>query len=96
MSAAIAQALEEYAEELEEASEGTGVAYLVAIRDKCLAMLSKGEYSAFVNTTVNGQTFSAQVQIGANDMFNEVSSALRQLKGRDVKITYGFVSNIPH
>jgi hypothetical protein len=76
----LAQALYDYALDLEEASEGTGVTYLEALRDKCLALVGDGAVTTPTSGTVNGQTFSEAVSVPADKMLAEVGIALRYVK----------------
>jgi hypothetical protein len=95
-SAAIKQALVDYGEELEDREVGTGVAYLRALRDRCLAKFNEGVQLEYVSTTVDGQTFQAEVKVTAADLLAAASDALREVSGEAVKLTYPQFCGIPH
>lgn len=95
-SSAITQALVEYAEEMEEVGVGTGVQYLKQLRDRALAQVTNNMGMQYVSTTVDGQTFNAEVQVKAADLLSSASDALRIVKGEEVKITHPTFCNIQH
>lgn len=93
---ALVQALEEYADELEEAEEGSGLTYVTALRDAALAKITGGESKSLVSSTVNGQTFAVNVNVAADEMFSVCQEVLRGLKGKSVKFTIPAFHGIPH
>jgi hypothetical protein len=93
---ALAQALEEYADELDETTPGSGLTYLKELRTAALAQISSGDDIAFVSTTVNNQSFNGEVKLPANELFSLVSEAIRNYKGQAVKRTIPRFSDIPH
>lgn len=76
----LAQALYDYALDLEESDEGSGVTYLEGLRDKCLALVADGVVTTPTTGTVNGQTFSESVSVTPDKMLAEVGIALRYVK----------------
>lgn len=93
---ALAQTLSEYADELEEAAEGSGRTYLETLRGTCLVNLSDGQLVTIVNTVVNGQTTTGQISLSTADVLDAAAAALRELKGNAVKFTVPTFGNIPH
>jgi hypothetical protein len=93
---ALAQAMVEYAEELDEVTPGSGLTYLKTVRAAALAKIAAGGGNEFIGSTVNGQTFSSQITLAANDMFEAMSEAIRNYRGETIRITYATVSGVPH
>lgn len=96
MASAISQALVDYAEELEELNSQSGLNYLKALRDRCLSQIQQGFERQYVSTTVDGQSFTAQVNLTAAELLPEVSAAIKTLRGEEVKMTIPHFYNIPH
>ena len=93
----VAQALALYAKELDLAAAGSGLTYLKQLRDKALAMLSKGNGQTFVSSTVNGQSFSASVDVTAADMFVYCQDAISEIVDPVPQMTYGsWPDGFPH
>jgi hypothetical protein len=93
----IADALTEYAFELEDANTGSGIAWLESLRQKAIvAINTNGALSTLISTSVNGQSFQREYQLTESELLIHVTQALRNVKGTQVKITYGHFSNIPH
>jgi hypothetical protein len=92
----IQAALVDYAQELEEVSKNSGLEYLQGLREKCIAAIQNGSSLEYISSTVNGNTFNAQVVLSSADMFVAVQAAIRELRGNAVKLTYATFSNIPH
>lgn len=92
---ALSQALQEYADELEFDTPGSGLTYLKTLRDNALAQIMNGEGASIISSTVNGQTFSQQINVSADKMFEETSAAIREFKDMFVRFTGARFSNIP-
>ncbi len=96
-SHALKQSLVDYAEELEAKEETSGLVYLRALRDRCLASIESDTGGAdYVSTSVNGQTFSREISVSGVDLLAAVSDAIREVNGEAVKITYPTFRNIVH
>jgi hypothetical protein len=94
----LASALLSYAIELNLAAAGSGLAYIKALRDKALAMIANGNGQTFISSTVNGQTFTASVDITASSMFEATQSVVDELIGSaPPDMTYPqWTSGFPH
>lgn len=92
------QALVDYAQELETASVGTGLAWLQARRGEALAKLNGGGGAgAIISTTVDGQTFtrSQSGAASANEWFSALQMAIQRLNDGAAKIVYPRFGSIP-
>lgn len=85
-----------YAEELEDATTGTGLVWLVARRAEALLKINGGGSSDYIQTTVNGQTFQRRIEATASDWFSVLTLAIKQLNGTAVKVVYARSANPPH
>lgn len=93
---ALAQALLDYAEELDEATPNSGKAFIEGMRDAALLKIQGGEAQTFMSASVNGQFFSAQTNVTAADMFTTCQETLKAYRGALVTMTHPIFSNIPH
>lgn len=91
-----ADALVAYAEELEDTTEGSGLAWLRARREEALAKITGGGGSQIISTTVNGQTFMRRIDGTAQDWFEVLTWAIRDLSGTRAKVTYARIPCPPH
>jgi hypothetical protein len=92
---ALGQVLFEYAEELNAAAAGTGLAYLIALRVKCLAAIDAGELNTVISTTIDGETTQLLPDVKASEMFVVVQEALRELRGDSVRTVAARVDGVP-
>jgi hypothetical protein len=81
-------ALVDYANELEETTPDSGLAWLKARRDEATATINgKGAFT-IISTTIDGQTFSGSISASALDMFSAFQQAIRRFNGTDIRMTY--------
>lgn len=86
----------DYANELEEAAEGSGLAWLKARRDEAVALITGKGSSTYIMTTIDGQSFTRSVELTALQMFSLLQQALRRFNRNQVRITFSEFSEIPH
>lgn len=91
-----ADALVSYAEELETAAVGSGLAWLEGLRSAALARITGGGSTEYISTTVNGQTFMGKITSTAEDWFEVLTLAIRQLNGTAIKVVYARTPCPPH
>lgn len=86
----------DYANELEEATAGSGLTWLKAKRDEAVATITGTGASSYITTTVDGQTFTRTIELSAMDMFSLLQQAIRRFNTDQVRITYSEFSCVPH
>lgn len=85
-----------YAQELEDAAEGSGLAWLQARRDEALARINGGGSADYISSTVNGQTFMGRITSTSEDWFDLTQLAILQITGKATKVTYAISPTPPH
>lgn len=75
-----------------------GAAWLRVLRDLCLAKINQKTMtmSSLTSANVNGESFTRDIAIDAPAMLDQVNTALRELLGTEIRITYSLFSGIPH
>lgn len=75
-----------------------GAAWLRELRDLCLAKINMKNMSmsALTSANVNGESFTREIAIDAAAMLDQVNTALREVLGTEIRMTFSLFSNIPH
>jgi hypothetical protein len=96
METADVEAFVDYAQELEEETSGSGLAWLKAKRDEAAELITGTGSSSYISTTVDGQTFTRTVHLTPLQMFSVLQSAIRHFNGSPARIIWSEFSDIPH
>lgn len=89
-------ALVAYANELEETTEGAGLAWLKARRGEALAKIDGGGTSDIISTLVNGEQFTRKITATALEWFDALQAAIADFNGKAAKVTYARIYCAPH
>lgn len=72
-----------------------GAVWLRTLRDACLARIQNAQMSTLISANVNGESFTKEIAIDPAAMLDQVNTALRELLGTEVRMTYSHFKNIP-
>jgi len=75
-----------------------GVAWLRQLRDLALGKINQKSMSmsSLTSANVNGESFVREIAIDAAAMLDQINTALREVLGTEVRITYTHWRDIPH
>lgn len=75
-----------------------GATWLRNMRDLCLEKINTKtmSLSALTSANVNGESFTREIAIDAAAMLDQVNTALREVLGTEIRMTYSHFSGFPH
>jgi hypothetical protein len=96
MPAGDVSAFVDYALELDEAAAGSGLTWLKARRDEAAELITGLGSSKFIQTTIDGQSFTRTVELTSMEMFSLLQDAIRVYNGNNSRLTFGDFDGIQH
>jgi hypothetical protein len=96
MLAGDVSAFVDYALELDATTPGSGLTWLQTKRNEAVALISGTGASNYIQTTIDGQSFTRTVELSPMDMFSLLQDAIRRYNGDQSRMTFGDFDGIQH